>query len=99
MRDGLPLNEAYEIALRARTTPDRDTLRERLAREARDLMAIVQDGKMTIREALAILAWSRTQATDVLNRALATDPAFPGQHGGDQNDNLILAPASLRRPR
>jgi hypothetical protein len=56
VREGFPLNEAYEAAMKVKAAPETDKiLRERLAREAPDLMAIVQDGKMNVREALAAL--------------------------------------------
>jgi hypothetical protein len=54
VRDGFPLDEAYDLAMTAKRAPETDeALREKLAREAPDLMALVQDEKMNLREAVA----------------------------------------------
>jgi hypothetical protein len=47
VRDGFPLNQAYEIAMSAKNAPETDdSLRARLANLAPDLAAIVQDGNL-----------------------------------------------------
>lgn len=84
VRDGRKsLKDAFELADAARkATEADDSLHDRLEREAPDLLAIVDEGKMTLREAIAALdererraADAKRAATTSLSRVIASlDP-------------------------
>lgn len=84
VRDGFPLNEAYEVAMTAKHAPDTDeSLRRRLSSLAPDLMTIVQDGKMNIREGIAALDARIKQEDDLKkvatgNLARVVRSLYPG---------------------
>jgi ParB-like nuclease domain len=79
VRDGGSLDEAYGIAMTAKRAPETDgAMRQKLARE-RDLLALVQDGKISLREAVAALdERQRQRAVAIAQGKRAADEGFSG---------------------